>query len=412
LVTPLDAIKNKVLENNGEIQSASDNWASSQIKSLASQASVALVFVNADSGEGYINVDGNEGDRNNLTLWKNGETLITNVTALCNNTVVVIHSVGPVTMGSWANNPNVTGIIWAGLPGEQSGNSLVDVLYGAVNPAGKLPFTLGAARADYGTDLMYQPNNGEGAPQDDFTEGLFIDYRHFDKAGIQPVYEFGFGLSYTTFSYANVKVQSHSAKPYTPTTGQRPAAPVLGNYSTNLADYLFPSTLSHVPLYIYPYLNTTDAKTASNESDYGETADKFLPPGATDGGPQQNIPAGGAPGGNPALYDVLFTVTADIKNTGKVAGGEVVQLYISRGGPNDPVRELRNFDRLTLAPGESKTFSADITRRDISNWDPAQQNWVITNYTKTVYVGASSRKLYLNATLNMSGGGGYGHSSR
>ena len=54
-----------------------------QILALAAQASTAIVFVNSDSGEGYINVDGNEGDRNNLTLWKNGDILITNVSSIC-----------------------------------------------------------------------------------------------------------------------------------------------------------------------------------------------------------------------------------------------------------------------------------------------------------------------------------------
>ena len=89
-----------------------------QIQAMASQASVAIVFVNADSGEGYITVDGNAGDRNNLTLWQDGNTLIQNVSALCNNTIVVIHSVGPVLVNSFYDSDNVTAILWAGLPGQ------------------------------------------------------------------------------------------------------------------------------------------------------------------------------------------------------------------------------------------------------------------------------------------------------
>jgi beta-glucosidase len=61
---------------------------------------------------------------------------------------------------------------------------------------------------------------------------------------------------------------------------------------------------------------------------------------------------------------------------------------------------LRGFERLSIDKGMTDTFRADLTRRDISNWDPVQQNWVITNYTKTVFVGASSRKLYLSGVLN------------
>jgi beta-glucosidase len=397
LVSPLTAIQNEVVQNNGLIQSVTDNWAYSQIAALARQASVSIVFVNADAGEGYISVDGNEGDRNNLTLWKNGDTLIQNVTARCNNTIVVIHSVGPVEVSSWYDNANVTAIIYAGLPGEQSGNSIADILYGRYNPGGKLPFTLGAKREDYGTDLLYKPNNGVDAPQDNFVEGVFIDYRHFDKANIAPIYEFGFGLSYTTFSYSNLQVQSRSAGTYTPTTGKTNAAPVLGSYSNNTADYQFPANFTQVPLYIYPYLNSTDVRAASQDTTYGKDS---LPSGSLDGSPQPRIAAGGGPGGNPQLYDVLFTVTATIENIGEVQGDEVVQVYVSLGGPNDPVRVLRQFDRLSIRPGASATFTADLTRRDVSNWDTNSQNWVISSYPKTVFVGSSSRNLPLNATLN------------
>merc|ERR1712072_1573463 len=113
-------------------------------------------------------------------------------------------------------------------------------------------------------------------------------------------------------------------------------------------------------------------------------------------------------------YDVLFTVTAEITNTGDVVGDEVPQLYVSLGGPNDPKVVLRNFDRLTIEPGQSKTFVADITRRDLSSWDPSVQDWVVSSYPKTVHVGSSSRKLPLSADLDTSGlvtGGGNGASS-
>ncbi|TLD36524.1 glycoside hydrolase family protein [Venturia nashicola] len=381
LVSPLSAIQNELLKNNAIVQSVTDNWAYAQIAAVASQVSTAIVFVNADSGEGYISVDGNLGDRNNLTLWKNGDTVIQNVTAKCNNTIVVIHSVGPVIMTDWYNNPNITAILYAGLPGEQSGNSVTDILYGRYNPGGKLPFTMGAKREDFGTDLLYTPNNGGNAPQDQFTEGVFIDYRYFDKAGIKPIYEFGFGLSYTTFAYSGLQVQSHPVNPYKPTTGKTSAAPVLGTLSNNTADHLFPSNFTQVGLYVYPYLNSSDAATASEDKDYGKDN---LPAGSRDGSPQPRIAAGGGPGGNPQLYDILFTVSAKIQNTGKVRGDEVVQVYVSLGGPNDPVRVLRQFDRLTIAPGATSIFRTELTRRDVSNWDTVSQNWVISNYTKTV----------------------------
>lgn len=398
LVTPETAIQNEVVSNNGVFQSITDNFAGTQILSLASQASVAIVFVNADSGEGFINVDGNIGDRNNLTFWQGGDVLVQNVSSVCNNTILVMHTVGPVLVGNYSENPNITAILWAGLPGEQSGNSIADILYGRVNPGAKLPFTLGAAREDYGTDLLYIPNKGTGAPQVSFTEGNFIDYRAFDIANITPIYEFGFGLSYTTFSYSNLRVSKLNVGPYTPTTGVTSAAPVLGNFTNDTSQYQYPSNFSAIPLYIYPYLNNTDLETSANESDYGSS--EFVPAGSQDGSPQRRLAAAGAPGGNPELYDVLYQVEATITNTGSVAGEEVAQLYISLGGPNDPKIVLRNFERLSIQPSSSAAFHADITRRDISNWDTSAQNWAISSAPKTVYVGSSSRSLPLSATLS------------
>jgi len=295
------------------------------------------------------------------------------------------------------DNPNVTAILWAGLPGEQSGNSIVDVLYGRVNPGGKLPFTMAAKRSDYGTDLIYTPNNGDNAPQDNFVEGVFIDYRSLDKYNITPIWEFGFGMSYTTFSYSKINVVKASAGAYTPTEGVGKAAPSLGNFSTDPADYQFPSNLTYVTAYLYPYLNSTDLKKASLDKDYGQNG--WIPDGALDGSPQPRIAAGGGPGGNPQLWDVLFSVTATITNNGTLPGEEVVQLYVSLGGPDDPKVVLRNFERLSIQAGQSATFTADITRRDVSNWDTASQNWVISKYPKKVYVGSSSRTLLLSSDL-------------
>ena len=318
-----------------------------------------------------------------------------NVSALCNNTILVIHSVGPVLIEDYKNNENITAILWAGIPGEQSGNSLADVLYGRVNPGAKLPFSLAAKREDFGTDLLYVPN--AEIPQIQFEEGVFIDYRHLDRANITPTYEFGFGMSYTTFSYSDLAVTKHYVGSYTPNTGMTSPASTFGSISNTTSDYVFPSNMTRVPLYIYPYLNSTDLKASSNDSSYGTGS---VPAGSQDSAAQPVLPAGGAPGGNPQLYDVMYTVTATITNTGKITGEEVPQLYMSLGGPYNPKVVLRGFDRLSIGAGMSATFTADLTRRDLSNWDVGSQNWVISNSTKTVYVGSSSRNLPLSTTLS------------
>jgi beta-glucosidase len=123
LITPLEAIKAEVRSNRGSVESVTNDYAYSQAVALARRVpdvdGVCIVFANSDAGEGYIAVDGNEGDRNNLTLWNNADTLIQNVTSQCNNTVIVMHTVGPVLVNSFYENPNVTAIIWAGIPGQE-----------------------------------------------------------------------------------------------------------------------------------------------------------------------------------------------------------------------------------------------------------------------------------------------------
>ncbi|KAG8952575.1 hypothetical protein FRC03_012069 [Tulasnella sp. 419] len=168
-------------------------------KAAAAGKSVALVFINADSGEGYLTVDGNAGDRNDLKAWHNGDALVAAVADANPNTVVVVHSVGQIIMEPWIEHPNIKAVVWAGLQGQEAGNSLVDVLYGKVNPSGKLAYTIAKKDSDYPAHV----SNDLNIP---YTEGLFIDYRHFDKNNIAPRYEFGFGLSYTTFEYSKLNI--------------------------------------------------------------------------------------------------------------------------------------------------------------------------------------------------------------
>ncbi|KAF3403768.1 putative beta-glucosidase A [Penicillium rolfsii] len=401
LVTPDYAIQSKVLEYGGRYESILDNYAKNAISSLVSQPdATCIVFGNADSGEGYITVDNNWGDRNNLTLWQNADQVIRTVSSLCNNTIVVLHSVGPVLLNDLYEHPNITAIVWAGMPGEESGNALVDILWGKVNPAGRSPFTWAKSRKDYGTDILYEPNNGQGAPQQDFTEGIYLDYRHFDKAGIEPIYEFGYGLSYTTFKYSDLRVVKKHVRPYSPTAGTTTQAPTIGQPpSEDLNTYKFPAGLKYIRSFIYPYLNSTlSLRAASKDPEYGRT--DFIPPHALDSSPQPLNPAGDpvSSGGNSMLYDELYEITAKITNTGHVAGDEVVQLYVDLGGDNPP-RQLRDFDRIHLLPGQSSTFRATLNRRDLSNWDVKEQNWRVSDSPKGVYVGRSSRDLPLSSRL-------------
>lgn len=119
LVTPAEAIHDVVKRSGGAYQPILDNYAVPQIKDIAPRASVSIVFVNADSGNGGVVVDDNYGDRNNVTLWGGGPELVRNVSSLCNNTIVVVHAPGAVLLDEFKENPNVTALLWAGFPGEQ-----------------------------------------------------------------------------------------------------------------------------------------------------------------------------------------------------------------------------------------------------------------------------------------------------
>lgn len=208
-VAPYDAIAAKISSTGGSVvQSNSDN--ASQGATAARGADVAVVFITADGGEGYLTSEGVAGDRNNLDPWHNGNALVKAVADANSNVIVVVHSIGPIILESVLSNPSVKAIVWAGLPSQESGNALVDVLWGDVNPSGKLVYTIAKQQADYGTKVS------QGT--DTFKEGLFIDYRHFDQSNIAPRYEFGFGLSYTNFTYSGLAVSAVSATSG-PTTG-------------------------------------------------------------------------------------------------------------------------------------------------------------------------------------------------
>ncbi|KAF4161540.1 hypothetical protein CNMCM6936_003381 [Aspergillus lentulus] len=202
LVGPLDAIQKRAAADGTKIVPSTTNDPTAGA-SAAAAAETAIVFINSDSGEGYITVEGNQGDRNNLDPWHNGNELVKAVAAASKNVIVVVHSVGPIILETILAQPSVKAIVWAGLPGQESGNALVDVIYGDTAPSGKLPYTIAKQAADYGTSWI-------NAETDDFTEGLYIDYRHFDANGIAPRYEFGYGLSYTNFKYSGLWVNVYT----------------------------------------------------------------------------------------------------------------------------------------------------------------------------------------------------------
>ncbi|KAK8054021.1 hypothetical protein PG996_013322 [Apiospora saccharicola] len=163
------------------------------------------------------------------------DNLILNVAGQCANTIVVFHNAGIRMVDTFVDHPNVTAIIYAHLPGQDSGKALVSLLYGKTNPSGRLPYTVARDESDYGALLdpsqSTPPEKYKKFPQADFEEGVFIDYRHFDAHNITPRYEFGYGLSYTTFEYADLAI----AKTDAPSQAY-PVGPIAEGGQTDLWD--------------------------------------------------------------------------------------------------------------------------------------------------------------------------------
>jgi beta-glucosidase len=195
VISPFKALQDRIIADRGTLR-----WDFFGLTpTVYANAEACLVFINSYASESF--------DRTSLTD-DFSDQLVHNVAANCSNTVVVIHNAGIRIVDAWVDHPNVTAVVFAGVPGQESGNAIVDVLYGDVNPSGRLPYTVARSESDYGALLnsTVDPSN-PAFLQSNFAEGLYIDYRAFDAQNITPRYEFGFGLSYTTFGYANLTIE-------------------------------------------------------------------------------------------------------------------------------------------------------------------------------------------------------------
>jgi len=156
---------------------------------LAAKSNVAIVFAGLThewESEGF--------DRPDMELPGEQAKLIEQVAATNPNTIVVIHAGSPLNM-NWLDK--VAAVVWAWYPGQECGNAIADVLFGAVNPSGKLPTTFPRRLQDNPAYINYQGENGKVY----YGEGLFVGYRYYDKKDVDPLFPFGYGLSYTTFEY-------------------------------------------------------------------------------------------------------------------------------------------------------------------------------------------------------------------
>jgi beta-glucosidase len=191
---------------------------------------VCIVFLKSWASEGD--------DRKTLIAAWNSTRVVEAVAMVCRNTVVVLHGAAPNTL-PWANNPNVTAILAAHLPGQETGNSIVDVLWGDVNPSGRLPYTIAHDELDYTRNIVNSTHlyttTDPNAWQADFVEGNLIDYKEFDARNKSVAYEFGYGLSYTTFKLFHLQATTTGSQiPRTPDLN----APILPGGNSELWETL------------------------------------------------------------------------------------------------------------------------------------------------------------------------------
>lgn len=203
LVSPLSAINARAAKDKALVQQWLNNTliATSNVTDLwvPTPPEVCLVFLKTWAEEAA--------DRQHLDVDWDGNEVVESVAKGCNNTVVITHSSG-INNLPFADNPNVTAILAAHYPGQESGNSIVDVLYGDVNPSGRLPYTIAYNGSDYNAPPTTAINTtGVHDWQSWFDEKLEIDYRYFDAHNISVRYEFGFGLSYSTFELSDITAE-------------------------------------------------------------------------------------------------------------------------------------------------------------------------------------------------------------
>ncbi len=162
----------------------------------AKSSDVAIVCVSTMGTEG----EGN--DRPSMDLPDDQDALIRAVAAVNRRTIVVLNNGTPVEMSDWLKS--VPGLMEAWFPGQEGGGAIASVLFGQVNPSGRLPDTLAAKRADY-PDFANFPGSNHTV---NYAEDIYVGYRHFDKEKIQPLFPFGYGLSYTTYKFTDLDLSS------------------------------------------------------------------------------------------------------------------------------------------------------------------------------------------------------------
>lgn len=274
----------------------------------AADADIAVIFAGLPESfesEGF--------DRTHLDMPLCQNQLIEEIYKVQKNIVVVLHNGSPVVM-PWLDKTGA--VLEMYLPGQAAGAAAWDLLSGKVNPSGKLAETFPLRLEDNPSYLGF-PGNGDKVY---YSEGVYIGYRYYDRKKMEVLFPFGYGLSYTTFRYSNMRVE-------------------------------------------------VNGKTGVTE----------------------------------AVCNSKINIYVDITNTGSRAGAEIVQLYIKNAACPDsrPDKELRNFEKVFLVPGETKTVCMELTPRSFAYYNEAIHDWYVPGGTYGILACASSRDIRCSASLTL-----------
>ena len=279
---------------------------------LAKESDVAVIFAglpDSFESEGF--------DRTHLNMPANQNELIARISEVQPNVVVVLHSGSPIAM-PWLDK--VAGVLQMYLAGQASGGAAVNLLFGDATPCGKLAETFPLHLEDNPSYLNF-PGNREKVC---YQEGVFIGYRYYDKKKMDVLFPFGYGLSYTDFTYSNMKV-------------------------------------------------TVNGKNADDIDVIKETDE--------------------------------IVVSADITNTGNCDGAEIVQLYIKNPVVYEirPEKELRDFAKVFLKAGETKTVTFTLNARAFSYYETRIHDWYAESGDYEILLASSSRDIRLQDTVSITG---------
>lgn len=278
----------------------------SQAVALAKNSDVALLFIGSNR-----DYESEGSDRKSLDLPFGEQALVNAVTAVNANTIIVVIGGAPYNLNEIKKNNHT--IVWSWFNGSEGGNALADVLIGKVNPSGKLPFTFPAALGDSPAHALNTfPGQNLTA---NYKEGILVGYRWFDIKKIDPLYCFGYGLSYTNFKYSPVKTNKKNYK-------------VGENINTSLI----------------------------------------------------------------------------INNTGKYAGKETVQLYVSKLSSkiDRAEKELKAFTKISVNPGSAAKAVLNINTSSLAYFDEGNHKWVVEPGDYKLYVGSSSRDIRQSVIIKIS----------